>query len=136
MSYHEVYHMSFPGINSDHVGIFVLTEIDGSGTLFHVVGSMQQGMTFSPRPEDKPENSVTCKDYKLIGKVAVDKYDKFREVCRSIPPPKKQLEFNYRLYPDEPLRTSKEWVDEAIQALWEKNVLEAVESSELEDTRG
>jgi hypothetical protein len=47
----------------------------------------------------------------------------FWEICRSIPPPKKQFNGPKRLYPKEPLRRCQEWIDEAVEALISNGIL-------------
>ena len=59
----------------------------------------------------------------LLGAVDKADLDQFRQVCQSIPPPKKQFEGPKRLYSKEPLRRCQEWTVEAIDALKVQGIL-------------
>ena len=129
MSY-QVFLLSSLGAPRDHQAIFVETKSDQSGQVFHVTGSIQDGMTYQSRPEARPEDSVTFVGKKLLGTVATTDYGRFESVCQRIPPPAKQFHGAKRLHPHVPLRRCGEWARETVQALTDEGVLQ---TSTMED---
>lgn len=122
----NVYRVEYIGV-PNHEAIFVETHESGPGNghLYHVVGSIAEGMRYDQKPAKKPEESINYADVKtFIGTVRVANYASVDTVCKTIPPPKKQFQGPRRLYPREPLRRCGEWATEAIQALKDEGVLE------------
>ncbi|KAI6865386.1 hypothetical protein KC343_g8763 [Hortaea werneckii] len=113
----KVYKAESPGMPRDHHAIFVETNIGTSGRIFHVTGTIAQGMLYEEKEITFPDVSYSQEDMTLLGAVDKADLDQFRQVCQSIPPPKKQFEGPKRLYPKEPLRRCQEWTVEAIDAL-------------------
>lgn len=122
MSY-KVYLASYLSVREDHHAIFIETDIDGSGYLFHVVGNTQVGMSFGHRPSPAPEKSPTFLSKKYIGSVTKAKYDRVEFTVGAIEPPKKQFDGSKRINPEEPLRACQEWAADAIQALRDAGIL-------------
>lgn len=124
MSY-PVYRVLESGLPRDHHAIFIETHEDGpkTGHLFHVKGTIQSGMIFEDRVEGEPENLPAFFSKEKLGTVTQDNYPRVLEICKEIPPPKKQFQGPKRLYPGEPLRRCQEWADEAVQALADAKVL-------------
>lgn len=123
---YRVYRASEMGIPFNHQTIFVETHENGpkSGHIYHVKGSIQEGMIFEHRPEDEPEKSPMFDSKSLVGTVALEDYPgRFLEVCESVPPPKKQFDGNKRLFPNESLRRCGQWADEALEVLGRVGVL-------------
>ena len=129
MSY-QVYRVTENGLPLYHQAIFVETHENGpqSGHLYHVKGTIQNGMLFEHRPAEEPDQWPMFAGKTHRGVVLEADYPtRFISVCESVPPPKKQFEGARRLYPKEPLRRCGEWAHEAVRALIDAGVLKAVE---------
>lgn len=123
MSY-NVYLVAYLGAPRDHHVIFIETEPDGSGLVFHVTGNIQSGMAFEAKNGKRPENSASFVNKTYLGWVSADSLPHIEETCRTIPPPKKQFQGPKRLYPKEPLRRCQEWTNEVISALTTNGILQ------------
>ena len=123
---HEVYLVESQGAPRNHHALFVETPESGakSGHIFQVTGNIQQGMTFERKTAEEPELSLTFISKSHLGSVRTVDFSRISEVCRNIPPPKKQFDGPKRLYPTEPLRRCQEWTSEAIQALNDAHMLQ------------
>lgn len=113
MSY-TVYTAEYLG-SPNHVGLFVETSSDGSGQIYHVVGTILNGMTYENKLGKKPEDSVSFVpgSKKVVGRIAQADMGKLDSLCRSIPPPARQVMLNgSRIDPSKPLRRCGEWVEE------------------------
>lgn len=120
----DVYQVIFVGLPRNHHAVFVETQEDESGMLYQVTGNVQEGMNFAFERSNKPAKSATFDSNSLMGKLAREDLDRFEEVCRGVPPPKKQFDRAHRLSPQEPLRRCQEWTTEAIQALRSAGLLQ------------
>lgn len=127
MSYY-VYRVAYLGAPRDHHAIFVETNADGSGNVTHVTGDIQNGMKLDQKAGKRPELSTSFVEKSLLGSVSINDYPYIWEICRSIPPPKKQFNGPKRLYPKEPLRRCQEWTDEAVAALISNGILQTENS--------
>ncbi|KAL5335809.1 hypothetical protein BJX70DRAFT_308096 [Aspergillus crustosus] len=111
----------------DHYYIFIETNEDGpqTGYRFHVIGNIQEGMTFNHRPCIIPEDEPVFQSKKKIGVVSGEDYEsgKFLGICEEVEVPKKQFQGAKRLFPKEKLRRCQEWANEAVALLKEKGVL-------------
>lgn len=87
-------------------------------------------MVFEEKDLKFPDFSYSYENMMLLGAVDKADIDQFRQVCLSIPPPKKQFEGPKRLYPKEALRHCQQWVAEAIDALKGQGVLKASQGEE------
>jgi hypothetical protein len=108
-----VYTVEYLG-SPNHVAIFVENGSNGSGTLYHVVGNILQGMTFEKK-NDTPDQSATYVkgSKRLIGHVGSDQLGQFETVCRSVPVPGAQMTLSGKSKnPSRPLRRCGEWVNE------------------------
>lgn len=98
--------------------LFIETEPERAGQLYEVRGDIRYCdttfwiFTVTGRPEDSP--SFEEKTY--LGSIVADRFHMVESICLSIQPPKKQWDGPRRLYPDQPLRQSREWVNEVIAA--------------------
>lgn len=102
----------------NHVRLFVKTRDDGSGQIFHVIGTILQGMTFETRSEGVPENEVLFVpgSKKYVGEIAQSAIGELDALCRSIPPPAAQMNLNgTRKDPTKALRRCGEWAGEVKQ---------------------
>ena len=123
---YRVYRASETGIPFNHQTIFVETHENGPkcGHIYHVTGTIQNGMAFEHRPADELEKSPMFGSKTLVGTISREDFPgRFLEVCESVPPPKKQFEGNKRLFPSEPLRRCGQWADETVVILGEAGVL-------------
>jgi len=114
----SVYTVEYLG-NPNHIAIFVENGSNGSGTLYHVVGTIPQGMTFEKKNRTPDQSATYVKGSKrLIGHVKSDQMDQFEIVCRLIPVPGAQMTLGGKLKdPSKPLRRCGDWVNEAISKL-------------------
>lgn len=124
-----VYLVTSAGMPLDHIAIFVETHELGPGTghIYQVSGSIQQGMFHNHRPGDRPEedrNSAFV-GKALLGKVNVADYGngRFRQICDGLQPPPKQFDGPKRLFPGKKLRKCGEWAQDAVERLKEEGVL-------------
>ncbi|KAL4883042.1 hypothetical protein BJY04DRAFT_216755 [Aspergillus karnatakaensis] len=111
----------------DHHYIFIETNEDGplTGHRFHVIGNIQEGMTFNHRPCIVPEDEPVFQSKDRIGIVTMEDYEsgKVQAICEEVEVPKKQFQGAKRLFPKERLRRCQEWADEAVALLRERAVL-------------
>lgn len=133
---YPVYRIAESGLPRDHQLLFVETHESGphSGHIYHVIGSIQEGMTFNHRAAGPPEQEPAFFTKQLLGRVAAADYPRFLAVCEAIPVPKKQFQGARRLYPNEPLRRCGEWADETTRKLVDEGVI-VQEEEEEEDTK-
>lgn len=119
----KVYFVSYLGIPKDHHAIFVETNADKSGNLFHVIGSIREGMRFEQKRSRNPLDSLLCNNKEHLGTVSETNYDDIENVVSAVEPPKKQYAGAEHINPHQPLRTCQEWTAEVIQALKETGIL-------------
>lgn len=113
MSY-NVYTVEYLG-SPNHVGLFVETNTDKSGQIFHVTGNLLTGMTYENKPAKRPEDSASYVpgSQKFVGRIAQSDMENLDELCRSVKPPEAQLHLSGRpRNPSERLRRCGEWVQE------------------------
>lgn len=92
MSYYPVYLIEYLGAPRNHHAIFVETQQDESGTLFHVKGDIQNGMTYETRQTPKkPDLSSTFVSKSQLGWIRVEDLSRVESICRANPPPAKQF---------------------------------------------
>ena len=123
MSY-KVFLVSSLGAPRDHEAIFIETELDESGQIFHVTGNIQTGMKYESEARKKPEESISFVKKELLGTVPIANYSRINSVCERIPPPAKQFNGPKRINPNVPLRRCGEWTREAVQALKNDGIFE------------
>lgn len=113
MSY-QVYTVEYLG-SPNHIALFVETGSNGDGTLFHVVGTILQGMRFETKSNTPDQSATFVKgSKKYIGQVKKEAMAQFETICRSIAPPGAQMTLGgKRKDPSKPLRRCGEWVSEA-----------------------
>ncbi|GIZ45770.1 hypothetical protein CKM354_000892300 [Cercospora kikuchii] len=116
MSY-KVYTIERLGMSSlNHVAIFVGTETDGGGLIFHVTGNILSGMKYEKQVSDRPDNSASfiAGTQRLIGTLQKSKLSDFESACESVPVPGAQLKLNGTPKdPSKPIRRCGEWVEDA-----------------------
>lgn len=124
MSHYPVYLVEYAGMPRNHYAIFVQTQDNGQGTLFHVKGDIQRGMTYETRQTSKsPSLSATFVSMSQLGWVGVDDLPRVDSICRANPPPAKQFNGPKRINKSQPLRRCQEWTDETIGYLRANGVL-------------
>lgn len=120
-----VYHVEYLG-SPNHEAIFVrLSEADGSGLLFHVIGNIQEGMKYECRSTKRPEDSLSFVGKNQVGWISSSDLQRFKSTCESNPPPAKQFNGPRRIDPRKPLRRCGEWAAESLQALKSNGVLKS-----------
>lgn len=128
---YQVYRIAETGLPRDHQAIFVETHETGprTGHLYHVTGTVQNGMVFEHRPSPDPDKLPLLAEKRKVGTVTRADYpERFISACEVVPPPKKQFEGARRLYPKEAVRRCGEWAAEAVEALTQAGVLRVVDA--------
>ncbi|KAI9151413.1 hypothetical protein HJFPF1_08615 [Paramyrothecium foliicola] len=110
------------GGERDHHAIFVETE-RGAGTIFQVVGNIQQGMSFEVKNSGPPDSELTFLAKKRLGSMHHLDMDRMEKLCRENPAPEKQFEGPRRLRPGKPLRRCQEWTRETIAILRDNGIV-------------
>jgi hypothetical protein len=124
---------SYLGTESDHHAIFVRINDsnENCGHLFHVNGSMQQGMFLKIDYNcHDPTTSLSHLGSQAVGWVPHAKLDQVKEVCETIPPPAKQWNGGQRLVPADQVRSCQEWVAEVLEMLKQKGIMESPDASQ------
>ena len=81
---YAVFKVTYTGQPRDHQAIFIADEDENAGHMYHVVGSIQQGMNHElGRPTIAPEESMTFKGKTQIGCTAAANLQLFEDICRS-----------------------------------------------------
>ena len=99
----------------NHVGIYVNTDGLKGGQIYHVVGTVLNGMTYETKHSKDPEESATFVPDSMVyvGQISHSDLDRLDQACRAIEPPGKQLRLNgSRIDPSKALRRCGEWVEE------------------------
>jgi hypothetical protein len=125
---HDVYKVSyvFPTAPT-HCVLFVETDDNGFGSIFHVRGSIRDGMEYEIRNGIKPQLQPHFSRMDLIGTVTYAKLSDIMGTCESIPPPGIQVDdHDEKINADAPLYCCGEWLDDVIQALKDRKVLENI----------
>ena len=100
-----------------HQAIFVETESDGSGELYHVVGSMNDGFKYEMKKTGRLETSRTFSHKDLLGKLESNNKPRFATTCQSVPAPGKTVGNTLQD------KDCKSWVRDVIAALKRAAVL-------------
>ncbi|KAF2741246.1 hypothetical protein EJ04DRAFT_530334 [Polyplosphaeria fusca] len=78
-----------------HNVLFVETQPEGGGQIFHVTGDLVSGMRYEQKAGQKPELSQTFYAKTNLGRIRVEDYPAhLDEVLQTIPPPPRQRAFN------------------------------------------
>ncbi|KAK4543568.1 hypothetical protein LTR36_005463 [Oleoguttula mirabilis] len=119
MSY-DVYTAEYQGTTINHVAIFVKTNSDGNGRIFHVTGSVMMGMKYETRDGKSPKDSHSFVPGSLnrIGAVEQSNMSQFEAACEAVEVPGKQYAtLNKRIDPSKPLRRCTHWVEDVVAKL-------------------
>jgi hypothetical protein len=110
--------MGQPG-GRNHIAIFVeKDQLDGSGVMYHVTGTILMGMKYETRESHSFRNShTTIPDSEvLVGNVLEADLRRFEAICESVPPPGAQVDLRSRpLNPSVPIRRCTEWVNVVVE---------------------
>lgn len=124
MSY-NVYRVAFAYPTAPtHYVLFVETDDTGIGSIFHVTGSIYEGMEYEIRGGQTPRLQPHLSRMDLLGNVLYAKLAHFMDICESIPTPGMQLDDHEEINPGEPLYCCGEWLDDVIRDLEYHGVLE------------
>lgn len=96
---HHVYLVEYLGAPRNHHAIFIETDDSQSGYLYHVKGTIQDGMTYEVKHRSNPEQSTTFAKKTYLGWVNEPDYSRVNDICGGVPPPKKQFKKGRRLDP-------------------------------------
>lgn len=121
---HHVYLVEYLGAPRNHHAIFIETDDNQSGYLYHVKGTIQDGMTYEVKHRSNPEQSTTFAKKTYLGWVNEPDYSRVNDICAGVSPTKEQFNKGRRLDRREPLRRCQEWTQDAIQALRDGGVLQ------------
>lgn len=127
ITHYAIFLASYLGVKIDHHAIYVnLNEnMTKCGHLFHVVGTLQRGMSLELRENcDHPSHSATFKSMHLIGWVPHAKLDQVKAICETVPPPEKQWDGARRLVHADQIRHCQHWAAEVLDMLKQKGALE------------
>ncbi|KAH8907471.1 hypothetical protein BR93DRAFT_967375 [Coniochaeta sp. PMI_546] len=124
LTHYPVYLTTYWSPRDDHHAIYVDTNTESGGYLFHVEGSLQTGMAFVAKKACHPFISATGEPVRHIGWVSHHKFVDIGRVCETVPPPCKQYELSKRLVPRHAIRHCQHWAGEAIDALRKQAILE------------
>ncbi|KAK8855277.1 hypothetical protein PGQ11_011189 [Apiospora arundinis] len=124
MLYNRIYLVERLGTVRNHHAIFLETQQNGSGTLIHVTGDIQNGMTLEMKETSKsPDLSASFISKSQLGLVRVEDFSRVQSICRANPPPAKQFNGPRRINPAQPLRRCQEWTSEIVKSLRAEGVL-------------
>jgi hypothetical protein len=116
--------ISYAGAPRLHQAIFLDTEANGDGQLFHTKGSILNGQVYKTRRTNPPQRSLSFVSKELLGTISISDYSQIFTVCADNPPPAKQYDGLWRINPKVPLRTCQEWAQESIQTLRDCGILQ------------
>lgn len=131
MSYNVYTVESLGNGERNHIAIYIETDPSADpdsikGHLYHVTGTILNGMKYDPRetvdPERLPEHIPGSK--KQIATIAREDLARFEsECCLAVPPPKSQVTLGgKRLYPGEPLYRCGDWLEDVERVAVEKGI--------------
>lgn len=122
---YSVYTVEYLG-EPNHVALYVEKEPvsdsnkKGSGTLYHVTGSILVGMKYENKPSYNFKQSVSFipGSNVLIGRVKATDMPLLEAVCETVPPPGAQItKRGGRMDSSKPLRRCGEWVKDVVEKL-------------------
>lgn len=113
------------GSNRDHAALFIETETDKSGYLYHVIGSTLTGMKFEHRKTSHPSQSLTFSRAEPLGVVEKAQIPIVLDLLSALPPPPQQFDLvtKKRLDKMKPLIDCQDWLVDAIDLLAENGIL-------------
>ncbi|KAI9375148.1 hypothetical protein BJX61DRAFT_550019 [Aspergillus egyptiacus] len=131
MSY-EVFTAEYIG-QPNHIALYIETnpspdDQDRSGRLYHVIGTILQGMKYaSPRVKDPAfSTSFVRGTKKMIGTIAASDLERFEtECCKAVAPPALQMTVTGQpLDPSRPLYRCNQWLDDVVKLAFEKGIFQ------------
>ncbi|KAJ5194733.1 uncharacterized protein N7498_008171 [Penicillium cinerascens] len=131
MSYNVYTVESLGNGERNHKAIYIETNPTAAqksfkGALYHVTGTILNGMTYESRdtidPEQLPEHIPGTK--KQIATIAAPDLARFEdECCLTVPPPRAQITLSgKRLFPQIPLYRCREWLADVEKVAVEKGI--------------
>ncbi|KAF2033737.1 hypothetical protein EK21DRAFT_98136 [Setomelanomma holmii] len=88
-----------------HNVLFVETQADGGGQIFHVTGDLVSGMRYENKPGRNPELSQTYYAKTYLGRIRSEDYPtRLDQVLQTLPPPHRQRAFNPKTMATEQIR--------------------------------
>lgn len=122
--------VAYIGVKDDHRALYIPHQgEEGPGRLFHVVGSLINGMVFQTKDTRDPRLSLMFRSMSRLGWV-IGGDEKVQQICERIPPPPKQYDLGQRLVPLSEIRHCQHWAREACEELQLQGVLEPLQSAE------
>lgn len=125
MPYNDVYRAYYWGAVV-HNAIFLETEEDGSGEIYHVTGSVAEGYTYEMIPSKNPARSNRFSGMPFLGHLKRNKKQKFVDICEQTPPPgAMQVSSRIRSSAGSIIqyRNCVTWVEEVLAALKNERIL-------------
>ncbi|KAM0282465.1 hypothetical protein ACHAO9_010254 [Fusarium lateritium] len=125
MSHYPVYLIESLGAPRNHHALFVQTNEDESGSLFNVIGNIQNGMEFEAKKlSEKPELLQTFVSKSQLGWIKAGDLHRVEEICCANPPPAKQFDGPKRIDKTKPLRRCQEWTSVTVASLRAEGILQ------------
>jgi hypothetical protein len=88
-----------------HNVLFVETDTDGGGKIFHVTGDLVSGMRYESKDGKRPDRSETYHAKIYLGRIRIEDYpDRLEQVLRAVPAPHQQRAFNPRTMQTEQIK--------------------------------
>jgi hypothetical protein len=120
MSY-DVYKLRYAdasGSLRSHHALFIETDEDQKGFLFHVVGDLQEGMCQEIMMHRNPADLLGYLSREFLGTIESNKYAEVDSLIRGTPAPWKQFDHRGRkLRPDRPIHRPEHWLEEVLETL-------------------
>lgn len=123
VSKYAFYKVFYVGAPRDHTALFVETEDDGSGYMYHVTGSVIDGMRYEHRQTKNPAYSATFQKKENLGYINQTEFESIGGTLQTLTPPPKQYRGFVRIDPKKPLIRCQEWTNEAIELLATRGII-------------
>lgn len=125
----------------DHCGLFLetLAQGEGTGELFHVVGSVGPGAGMKFEHKQVTQNiagSLTFKSKSQVGYVSDSKKSEVLSVAQALPPPKSIFNEMRKITPAPPKYNCQNWATDLVASLKGKGVIKATRSRTPSPERG
>lgn len=126
-SHFPIFRVGYLGILDEHHAIYMAGRGEQDGLLAHVRGSIHQGMTVHYEENARhPESSPSFQWIQQVGWVSHEHAARVTAICDTVPPPGKQYHLSKCLVPRDKIRHCQHWVTEALDAMRDCGVMEAL----------
>ena len=127
-NHHRVYTIYTSTSGPHHSqSLFLETNSHGplSGTIFHVIGSLNKGMMFDTHVDLDPTSSPDFESRVFLGSIAEGDEGRFERVVRGVEVPGRQVRSSGKkvVEREKGLRGGREWVAEVVERLYSEGVM-------------